>query len=271
MTINDLERRGDLANCIALHDFKIFQPDFKRWVEYIVAFLENYDLVPNRLGGHRKSARKNVTFKGGIKALEASNYDTDFIWIGALPLEYKSDTGDALFSSSISISLEYDKVIKLIFNDDIAPFDVGLVNKLALDLWNITKAQYGYFYQRSIYHGPLWYPSGVICGLSRDNPKEKRERAMITKWGNSRYPNATKNKYEIGRIRDIYPVNFLTQPHLERIVFDGQTLEQWIQASPDRGHLLQLDQEGFWSWAVEQDHIAAIYDALKNSGIIVCV
>jgi hypothetical protein len=234
MTINDLERRGDLANCIVLDDFKIERPDFKRWVEYIFAFFESYDLVPNRLGGHRKSARKNITFKGGIKALETSNYDTNAIWIGALPLEYKSDTGDALFSANISISRDYDRQTILIFNDDIAPFDVGLVTKLALDLWHITKAQYSYFYQRSIYQGSLWYPSGVICGLDDDNNSEHAHEAkMINKWGKSRYPNATKNKYEIGRIRDIYPVNFLTRPHLERVVFDGQTLEQWIGASPD--------------------------------------
>ncbi len=267
--INDIQRRGDIANCIALHDFKIEHPDFKKWVEYVVPFFEKYDLVPNRISSPAKTSGKNINFNNGIRQLEKMDYQVEDIWIGALPKEYCSDTGDALFSASLYTTLLTNEC-KLIFNDDIAPFNVNLVNRLALGLWQITGAQYGYFYQRSIYHGPSWYPSGIISGLKRNNPEHEKEEKLIGKWGRSRYPNNTKNKYIIGRLRDIYPINFLTLPHLKWEVFKGQTLEEWIRSHKNRG-TLELLQEGFWSWIVEKDDIISIRESLKDTGIIICV
>ena len=267
--INDIERRGDIANCIALHDFKIEKPDMRKWVEYVVSFFEKYDLVPNRISSPAKASGKNINFKNGIRQLEKMDYQVDGIWIGALPLEYKSDTGDALFSGSLYTEPLIQRVT-LIFNDDIAPLNTGLVNQLALGLWKITGAQYGYFYQRSIYYGPSWYPSGVISGLDRDNPEQKQERRMITKWGISRGTNITKNKYIIGRLRDIYPIQFLTEPHLEWKIFSNQTLGEWIRSGENRGTLEQLSA-GFWSWVIEESDISSIRETLKDSGIIVCV
>ena len=59
--VNDI-KRGDLANCIVLHDFSIKKPNLKKWTEYVADFFNKHEIVPTRIGGHSKTVTKNINF-----------------------------------------------------------------------------------------------------------------------------------------------------------------------------------------------------------------
>ena len=89
---------------------------------------------------------------------------------------------------------------------------------------------------------------------------------MITKWFHT---YGKEKRYKLGDLRDVYPINFLSSPHLERDVY-GQSLKNWILSSSDHGELKQLD-ETLWSWHIEEEKISSVREDLRNTGILLCI
>ena len=181
--INDI-KRGLIANCIALHDFRKNAPDLKKWVEYIVGFFNEYGIIPTKMditGKNGIKGNSNILFKNGIKKLEACNYEgVDGLWIGATPPNHGDDVFDSIFSTHLDLTAVYTASV-LCFDNKIVPFEQSIINKLTRDLAELCGAKYGYFYQRAFSKNPGSYPRGIISGLEYGNP----EREKIARWGNS--------------------------------------------------------------------------------------
>lgn len=260
--INNI-KRGPIANCIALHDFSNEVPDLRQWMEYILAFFNQYGITPIRISNIDPKATKTIAFKNGIKKLEACNYEgIDGLWMGATPPNHGDDTFDSIFSTYLRLKSARSSFV-LCFDNNIVTFARDIINKLTEDLAEFFGSRYGYCYQRDFDKGPILYPSGTISGLDYGNP----EGELIGQWGNKYcMPDGS---YKIGDLRDIYPMNVLCKAHLDRVVL-GQRLEDWILQNLNHGTLTKFDNN-LWAWWIEQDQIPSVREALKPTGIILCI
>ena len=70
-----------------------------------------------------------------------------------------------------------------------------------------------------------------------------------------------------GYLRDIYPLNVLSAPHLHMPV-NGVPLADWIRVSADRGTLRPL-AGGAWLWRIDEPHVPAITAELEQAGLLI--
>ncbi len=261
-------KRGPLADCVTLHDFNVPTPEaIKGSFYYLVNFFEDYGIVPTRMGltGPHIKLKKTTSFSNGSKILENSSFqDIASFSLYATPQNHSSDMFDSIFVSTLSASKK-NKTFVLTFDDQIVSFDKITINRLASDLSGFFKPKYGYAYQRPFKKGPIWYPFGTIVDLDWD--KDRQEREDITKW-NHKY-NLSDGSYKTGDLRDIYPMNLLSQAHQEHVV-DGKPFFEWIKADPKRGTLEQLT-DSLWAWWVEPEHIPEVREALRPLGWVIAI
>ena len=67
----------------------------------------------------------------------------------------------------------------------------------------------------------------------------------------------TNNAYNLcssGHLREIYPINFINENHLEYEVFQKTNLKYWIEESNYRGKLEQVTDE-LWAWTIEDAYL----------------
>lgn len=265
--INPIQR-GLLANAIALHDFKKSPIDCKGLFYYAEEWFYQAGLTPTKIGisGEEgvKSGKKTILFESGKKRLEKFNFEgVKNIWIAALPDDVGTEMFDFIFSVNLYQELNGKRSVCFCWDDQIIKFAREYIENLAKDLYNFLEPAYGYSYQRLFNQGPSFYPFGVIAGLGYAG-EEGREAKRIGKWGSEyAYEDGI---YTTGLFRDIYPINFLSQPHFMHEI-EGMPLKNWIESSPDHGELKQLT-ENLWSWWVPEDKIAAVRDRFMPTGLL---
>ena len=257
--INNI-KRGPLANCIALHDFAMIPENIKEWFDYTLDFFRAHGIEPTRMSSQKTD--KTVSMKIGIKQLEENDYKiNENIWIGATPPNHNSDMFDSIFM--VSLEYTFGTTFVLCFDNQITHFDNHLIDNLTKYFSIFSRSQYGYAYQHKFSQGPDFYAVGSLGGRDR-LPDEEREK--INRWNNVYcMPDGI---YTLGDLRDIYPYNFLSTPHLERDIF-GQPLRQWIESHSSRGKLTPLT-DTLWSWHLTPDQISPVRNALAPTGIILC-
>lgn len=254
-------QQGTLGNTLVLHEFKKNPIDIAGWFYFIEALFLKHGLNPSKMGG---KGSKTITFARGKKQQEKKHF-TDLqkgMWVAALPVDGGVEMLDFLYVAHLSNSSPRGTCV-LCWDDQIIPFDPAYFDSLAHDLSVFLEPTYGYGYQREFKYGPSLYPFGVIAGLEYGMP----ERKYITEWGNAY--DCLDGRYRTGDLRDIYPLNFLSSPHLERDVY-GQSLKEWIASSPAHGEVKSLNNS-LWSWFIQDDQISLVREALRGTGILLCV
>jgi hypothetical protein len=123
------------------------------------------------------------------------------------------------------------------------------------------KPGYGIGFRRSHKLGADYYAIGLpkLTGFSA---ADRKEAEQISNW-------SVGNRLEVyrdGVLRDIYPWNFLTRPHLDRQI-DGHRLEQWVRQDGRHGQLEQLSDEAFL-WALNETEIAEVKPVVERAGLI---
>lgn len=261
--MNNNFKRGKIGNCLVFHDFEDEPYDLKGWFYYAIEWFQQNGLIPSKMGGVGKS-RKTVTFKYGVKFLENNNFEgVSGIWMAALPPDVHIEMFDALFSVHFNLGIQGSTLV-LCFDDDILKFSRESLEKLVKDISAYFRAKYGYAYQREFTKGPSFYPFGVIGGNAKLSDEEED---AITKWG-IEY-GGSKGSYHRGQLRDIYPMNLLSEAHLNHPIL-GTTLQKWIASSPDHGELKPLT-DLLWEWWVPEPLIDSVREALRATGIVICI
>ena len=72
--------------------------------------------------------------------------------------------------------------------------------------------------------------------------------------------------YRDGILRDVYPMNFLTAPQLNKRI-GRSTLRRWIGQTADRGELSHF-MDDVWLWRVPEKLIPRIRSELDEVGLI---
>lgn len=257
--INNI-KRGSLSNSLAFHDFKKTEINWKEWFSYIEEWFRKNGLIPNRISG---ASGKTIKFENGKKKLEKNSFksiETDGVWVIATPPEVGTEMVDFIFAVDLHDEPNGNKTLVLCWDDQIIKFDQFYIEKLAKDLYEYLEPAYGYTYQRPFELGPVFYPFGVIAGLDFGEP----ERKLISKWGNEY--SYEDGDYKTGLMRDIYPINFLSESHFSHEI-EGQSLKDWIESSSEHGELKKLT-DNLWSWWVPEDKIAKIREIFIPTGLL---
>lgn len=131
---------------------------------------------------------------------------------------------------------------------------------LARTILHELKPVYGTGFYRPRRLGPNYY----VIGMNYEDPEEgdrpldDEEKLRVSRWSDC--------NLEEGYLRDIYPWNFLTAPHLARKV-GRQKLANWIGADPRRGELSEF-VNGVYFWRIEPSALAEIRKTLWEAEVI---
>ena len=90
---------------------------------------------------------------------------------------------------------------------------------------------------------------------------------MIQKWEN--HYKFSEGNYKPGDFRDIYPINVLSQPHMDHKI-DRISFSDWIVDSPHRGHLDRISSHN-WIWNVKEEHIPQVREEMRPTGHVICI
>ena len=146
--------RNRQGNCIIFHNFST-DIEVRGLFEYIENFCNINSIVPTRIGygtPHLPRSRSTKTFKHGKKRLYEIDFrDMEFLSIYSPQSKEDYDSLDSLISSNYSAYIigPNDPYFSLIFDENVCPFSMNLINKLLKDLSLILKPRYGYFLKRS--------------------------------------------------------------------------------------------------------------------------
>lgn len=261
-----MKRQGN-CTAIALYDLDKENINFKGLFELFEDCFVRHGLIPLRGSANADDikTKKTSTFKYTKKTLETRNFEniTGF-WFGAYGLIHTDDEFDALFS--LYLDVEKKSHFNFYFHHDVLQYDQSEIEGLIIDISQYLKAGYGIVYNRDFNKGPGLYAMGIITGLDDRIPEEDIEEERIACWW--RAYNFEDSDYKLGLLRDIYPMNLLSEPHLSQPVFETH-LQNWIESSPDHGELKKLT-DTLWEWWVPEDKIEFVRETLKPTGLLLC-
>ena len=166
--------------------------------------------------------------------------------------------------ATASISFDYKPAFVLEARSSVTTLEDDRLMRLIDNCVSILNPVYGIGYHRDHDKGPGFYAIGLnyvtMDNLTGDDPKEVE---AVSKWG---YVGMTNEVYREGLLRDVYPYNYLTKPHLEKSV-GKQSLQQWIDADESRGSLSKIG-EHMTLWRIASAQIEAVRGELSQYGVI---
>jgi hypothetical protein len=172
---------------------------------------------------------------------------------------------DYLLTADWSVEYSYALVAA---RSSLATLSGGSMLPLARTLAPDLKPEYGIGYARPHRLGPAMYAVGICQGFGPGgfgvdlNEAEREEADSISRWGDG----LAGRVWRQGVLRDVYPWNFLTGPHLAKQV-GGVPLEQWIRQDARRGSLSLLC-DGVSLWEVAGANIPEVRRVLRQAGIV---
>jgi len=142
--------------------------------------------------------------------------------------------------------------------------DCGLTRLIESCIRNLNPA-YGIGYHRNHDEGPAFYAIGInYAQTPEQDASASDERESISRWGDV---GLVDEVYRVGFLRDVYPLNYLTEPQLTTRVGD-QTLQEWISSSDSRGSLYDIENQ-MTRWKVPTDRIESVRGVLSEAGVII--
>lgn len=136
--------------------------------------------------------------------------------------------------------------------------------KLIASCVSSLKPAYGIGCHRNHDQGPWFFAAGVNYGVStQESPTGYEDALAVSRWGDL---GMVEEVYKSGLLRNVYEINFLSEPHLRRQV-DGSTLREWITNDPSRGTLNAMS-EGIVMWKVQDSFLSTVRHDLRDAGCI---
>lgn len=157
----------------------------------------------------------------------------------------------------------------LTLDNQLFSFDKQKIQVITKKIIELLSPHYGYYYQRTFKKGAIWYPYGVLCGISslKGMKDYSPEAELITQWSHKLNPNHSQ-AYKTGDLRDVYPINLLVDKHLTREIAPDTTFEQFIDSDKRHGTLEKI-ADNHYAWVIDEDNIPLVREALRPSGMII--
>jgi hypothetical protein len=260
---------GFICNSYALYDFDMSSKGIQEWFNYVLMLSEKFG-YPFTEGAVTPGNTKMVLFKNCKRTFDKNvNNIKD---ISLRHLLYRDDEnlpsgGEIvqayLFSQKKCMFGAYD-----IFLDNFMRLEIGI------NLCIIMRPKYAFLYKFPFVFSPWTYVSGMTNTEYDNIPHEKyynEKHVDIRKRISSWHWHDNKQKIcEQGFLREIYPLNFINENHLDHEIFPKTTLKDWIKAADHRGTLEKATDE-LWLWAVPDEDLEFVTKELAMSDILLCV
>ncbi len=208
---------------------------------------------------------KLFQFKSGKQKLQNTNFEgiNDLSLLSGVAKPGSNENWQTYFSI-----LESDcfKCLFFCLPEELQENDQNLIKRIIVDCKSICGYEYGIGLNWPYDWGPDGYCYGSIHLPARGARPSDETQIQIGSW--RRYYGRPNGKYKIGDLRDIYPYNMLTEPHLIRQV-GSQTLKDWILSNPKHGTLEKVTDK-HWLWSIDSEQIPMIQEALEPTGILLC-
>lgn len=147
--------------------------------------------------------------------------------------------------------------------ETIAQLEMDYFANLVEELSRVTNLTYGIGYTRAFRDGPDLYALGM-CTNTDYTSEGMRIADRTAAWFRERIG---KNRHLQGYLRDVYPLNVISRPHLDKLVH-GTPLGDWIHQTPERGILRPL-AGGAWLWRIDEQQVPQIQAELERAGLLI--
>jgi hypothetical protein len=240
----------------------------KEWFDYCVSLSEAAS-HPFDEGSCTPGNTKYVLFRNCKRAFEKNLND-----IKSVELRASADIQE-IGSYGIMGAIFNNDSKKGYFGCHNSFFTYDQLVKIGIKLCELAKPKYGIFYKLPFVQLPVFYSCGM--GMSDldtvpgrlFNPKhvdlEKRSRT----WQGLRF-DCKEKLFDLSNLREIYPINYINENHLNHNVFPKTTLKDWIQAADHRGTLEEITDE-LYAWTIPDEDLYQVTVDLAPTGILLCV
>jgi hypothetical protein len=254
--------RKGLCNCLVVYDWK-GDLDPKEWYRIAVEFFEALGVEPDTGSFGPVSPKKRpIQFKTLKKRIIKANSSS----IGNIALHNTiPDYVQLIFGWTVTAQLiaSDGKTTFFCFDDSLRSFHPDFMKDIMSKISALCEVVYGVAYQRPFELGPDAYALGMGAGMGYSTEDMARSH-RIGDWFRERM---RRNRHVQGLLRDVYPLNFLSRPHLENPV-DGQPLAEWIAAAAGRGELAPM-ADGVWCWSVPPESLEGVRAILRPRGLLI--
>jgi hypothetical protein len=146
----------------------------------------------------------------------------------------------------------------------------GSLRELCKAVAQFCEVRYGIVYEWQKACGPTYYGLGIVqssqhCHIS---PIEEEKIGIWFRERIDSRDSAARNRHLSGKLRDVYPLNFLSDVHLN-VPLRGMTMREWIESNAGRGSLEKLAGKS-WSWTIPSKSLGEIRKCLAQEGLIIC-
>ena len=274
MSISGIKRAHIFCSSLAFYDFEPITDDrAKKWFEYCISIAESIG-HPFDEGCCNPGNTKYVLLRNCKRVLEKN---LNRIRCIELRTSAKQDIGS------------YGENWMMVDNKELTSFHGIHRNfitreqmfNMGIKLCKIMHPKYGFFYEIPFVYSPVFYVTGAMGLGELDtyewskyyNPKHVDFEERVSSWGQKTSQNYTHDEYDLcssGHLREIYPINFINENHLNYEIFQKTTLKDWISAKGSRGKLEQVTDE-LWAWTIEEVDLENVTIELAKSDICLCV
>lgn len=245
--------RTGLCNCIAFYDWR---GDFgaSRFHDVALTVFHANGVEPDT-GSLFRSENDVRPYKTVLADLALARDGVDFYHTLA-------NYGQLIFGWDLCSLLQQGEERTMVFcyPQDMAGIGLNFLAGMARTLAQELQLTYGIGYQRDFDLGPDLYAYGLDTGLEY-SPEDMAEGDRIAAWLHERMNK--RNRHLAGLLRDVYPLNVLSRPHVERRIGE-QAFGAWIEAAPDRGRLEPLANDA-WLWTVPEERLLPVREEIKRS------
>jgi hypothetical protein len=254
----------DFYTGIAFYDFQEQHIQWESLYNWLLGFILKHKQKPTRMiltAPFIKPSSKTKSFNHYNKLIRSMNYkDIYSFWIGA---GYPDNPGGDQTDCSIGFDIDWrhKKCLTLYFKNNISQYNY----KTTKDILQYFKPSYGIAFQMNNKE-----KNAYIYILSMLNPDDSEDiENDITNWKHAyNDPYGDCGTYKTGDFRNLYPLNFIGEAHLNRDVH-GQTLRAWIESNPTRGTLEPLNEK-LWTWEIPEDQIPVLREQLRDTDLLIC-
>src|SRR3989304_10085677 len=234
--MDSIEKRTALAKCftVAFYGLSATDGGLTSYYEHLIEWFGKNKLSLDMLSVHGPGfSGKPGSFARNDRRLRRSgfkNIESVHLYSmtddGSIPVLHWVATADVIRSKAVAV-LSVDLGVVSWSRDATLSF-----SRTAIEL---LRPSYGIGYSREKRVGPALYAIGLVHGLDAFSGPEYEESLLISRWGDTAMPTEV---YKTGLQRDVYPMNFLTAPHLARPI-QGSPLAEWVAKEPTRGRVTQ--------------------------------
>jgi hypothetical protein len=259
----------DMTNVSAVCERAILSADqLRRAYKWTVELWEHLGVPPqiwNTGRGEPPIWRRGRDFQRARRGIEKAGFDGDFtsIYLSRMLPEYDSP-GQQMAEFQL-VQRSYHRGVWQSFTC-LFPPAIGITEaeteRYLLEFAALTAGRYGYMMYKK-WNSAFWYV-GSIIGQAFDDPATQEEEMANFRWSGE--PSRSERV-----LRDLYPVNLLTQRYLDLPFGDtGSTLQEWIEKdAADRGTLEPLaGAEHVTVWRPVTENIPSLRTELFKAGLL---